>query len=136
MKRHFTLLLIVGFVLASMLAFSGCSNNDDDDPDPLDVTGTWFIDQASDADMTAELVHSGTTITGTATSIPAYVTKISGFTNAPVGSTNPRTITLDVEYSDSRTSRLTGTVSDNNKSMSGTYTDSDDNTDTWTATRQ
>jgi len=134
MKRRLILSLVVGLVLVSMLALTGCPKSDND-PDPLDVNGTWVITPVGDALMTAVLTHSGTAITGTVTTIPEYATSISGFTAASVGTTEPRDITLIVGFNDGRTSTLTGTVGDDNDEMSGTYDDGQDSDD-WTATRQ
>lgn len=134
MKRRL-ILSLVGLVVVGMLGITGCSSSSSD-PDPLDVTGTWVIEPVGDALMTAVLVHTGTTITGTVSTIPVYAIAIQGTTAAPVGSTNPRTITLIVDFNDGRRSTLTGTVSDNNMTMSGTYTDTQGGSDTWTATKQ
>lgn len=135
MKPRFLLSLMIGLVVVSMLAFTGCSK-DDDDPDPLNVNGTWSIVPVGDAVMTAVLTHSGTAITGTVTTVPVYAETITGFTSAPVGTTKPRDITLVVTFNDGRSSTLTGTVADNNKSMSGTYLDTQGGSDSWTATKQ
>ena len=135
MKRRLILSLVVGLVLVSMLALTGCPKKDND-PDPLDVNGTWVITPVGDAVMTAVLIHSGVTITGTVVTIPEYAISISGFTAASVGTTEPRDITLVVEFNDGRTSTLTGTVGDDNDEMSGTYLDTQAGSDSWTATKQ
>ncbi len=135
MKRRLILSLVVGFVLVSMLALTGCPK-DDNDPDGLNVNGTWVITPVGDAVMTAVLVHSGVAITGEVTTIPEYATSISGFTAAAVGTTEPRDITLIVGFNDGRTSTLTGTVGDDNDEMSGTYLDTQGGSDSWTATKE
>jgi hypothetical protein len=134
MKRRL-ILSLVGLVVIGMLGITGCSSSSSD-PDPLDVTGTWVIQPVGDAVMTAVLVHTGTIITGQVSSVPVYAIAIQGTTAAPVGSTNPRTVTLIVDFNDGRQSTLTGTVSDDNDTMTGTYTDTQGGSDSWTATKQ
>ena len=135
MRKRLLTSLILGLVVVSLLAFTGCKSSDDD-PDPLDVNGTWVIIPIGDVTMTAVLTHIGNVITGTVSDVGNYATGISGSTTAAAGSTNPRTITLVITFSDGRGSTLTGTVNDNNSSMSGTYLDTQGGTDVWTATKQ
>jgi hypothetical protein len=135
MKKRLIVSLVVGLVVIGLMGLSGCSKKSSD-PDPLDVNGTWVIEPVGDAVMTAVLVHSGTVITGTVSTIPVYAVSISGFTTASAGATEPRTITLIVGFNDGRTSTLIGEVDDDNETMSGTYTDDQGGADTWVATRQ
>ena len=134
MKKRVLTWMMLSLFLVGFLWLVGCG--DDDDPEPLNVTGTWTIVPIGDATMTAVLTHSGTTITGTVTDASNYAQTISGSTTATSGSLRPRDITLTVTFSDARVSTLTGTVSDNNNSMSGRYNDTQGGTNTWTATRE
>ncbi len=135
MKRRLILSLVVGFVLVSMLALTGCPK-DDNDPDPLDVNGTWTIVAIGYPTMIASLAYTSTAITGTIADSDSYSTSITGTTTAPAGSAEPRDITLIITFSDGQVATLTGTVSDNNSSMEGDYTDTFGGDDTWTATIQ
>ena len=134
MRKRLILSLVVGFVLVSMLALTGCPKSDND-PDPLDVNGTWNFVILDDVNMTVTLTHTGVDVAGEILD-STYATEISGITSAPAGATDPRNITLNIAYSDSRSNVLTGTVSDNNNSMTGTYLDSQEGSNSWTATKQ
>ncbi len=135
MKKRLILSLVVGLVLVSMLALTGCHKSSSD-PDPLDVNGTWTIVAIGYPTMIASLTYTNTTITGTVADSDSYSTGISGSTTAPAGSTEPRTITLVITFNDGQIATLSGTVSDNNTSMSGSYLDNFGGSDTWTATKQ
>lgn len=135
MRKGFWTSIILGLVVVSLLVFAGCKSSSKS-PDPLDVNGTWRIIPIGDVTMTAILKHIGNVITGTVSDVGNYATGISGSTTAAAGSEKPRTITLSITFSDGRSSTLSGTVGDNNRSMSGTYLDDQGGTDTWTATQQ
>jgi hypothetical protein len=134
MKTRVLTWMVLGLFVVGLLGLAGCSK--DDDPDPLNVTGTWTIVPIGDATMTAVLTHAGTTITGTVSDASSYAQTISGSTTATSGSLRPRDITLTVTFSDGRVSTLTGDVSNNNNSMDGRYNDTQGGSDVWTATRE
>jgi hypothetical protein len=136
MRKRLMFACIVGVVLVGMLALTGCPKKKSD-PDPLNVSGTWVITQVGDSVVvTASLTHVGNVITGTVSDSVNYSVSISGSTAAAAGLTKPRDITLMITYSDARVSTLRGFVNDKNTGMSGTYTDSNDQSDQWSATRQ
>lgn len=134
MKQRVWVLMLVVFLLVGLMGFSGCSS-DSNDPDPLNVSGTWTIVAIGFPTMTAVLTHTGIAITGTISDASNYAVSITGNTDAAVGATTPRTITLIITFSDGQVATLTGAVSDNNTSMSGNYTDTFGGGDTWSATR-
>ena len=135
MRKGFWTAIMVGLVVASLLAFTGCKSSSNG-ADPLDVNGTWIIVPIGDVTMLAVLTHIGNAITGTVSDVTNYATGISGSTTAAAGAEKPRTITLVITFSDGRISTLSGIVSNNNMSMSGTYLDDQGGSDVWTATRQ
>lgn len=135
MKRRVLAFMLAVLLLGGLLGFSGCSS-DDDDPEPLNVSGTWVIVMLGFPNMTAVLTHTGTTITGTVSDADNYAVSISGTTEAAAGATSPRTVTLIITFSDGQIATLSGTVSDDNTSMNGTYTDNFGGSDSWSATRQ
>ena len=128
------LILILLLVLATMPLIAGCG--DDDDPDPLNVSGTWMIVMLGFPDMTAVLTHTGNTISGTISDSDNYSVSISGTTVAAAGASEPRAVTLIITFSDGQIATLSGTVSDNNMSMSGTYTDNFVGDGQWSANQQ
>jgi hypothetical protein len=134
MKQRVLALMLVTFLLVGLMGFSGCGGGDDD-PDPLNVSGTWMIVIPSFPDMTAVLTHTGTTITGTISDNLNYSVSISGTTEAAAGATKPRTITLIITWNDGQIGTEVGTVSDNNMSMSGTHTDNFGGSSQWSASR-
>jgi hypothetical protein len=111
---------------------------DGDDPDPLNVTGTWIIVSSASADLTAVLTHTVTTITGTVTDAANDASSIGGNSNMPAGSTSgSRSVELSVTFNDLTQVRFIGDVNDNNTIITGTYTkNSQNNSGSFTAQRQ
>lgn len=136
MTKRIWLLTLLSMLLVGLVVIAGCGGDDDDDPVGLNLTGTWTIVAVGYPNMTAVLTHTGTTITGTVTTVPAYATGITGFTNGPSGTTRPREVTLVVTFSDGMVGTFTGTVSDDNTRMSGTYQNTQNQSDSWSATKQ
>lgn len=132
--------MVLMFLLMGMIVFSGCGDGDDSPTspgNPLDVSGTWTIHATGYSIMTAVLTHTGTTITGTVSTPDNTAETISGTTEAAAGTTTSRKVILDVKFLDWMGSiTMTGTVSDDNTSMSGNYVDNSGGVGTWTATRQ
>jgi uncharacterized lipoprotein YehR (DUF1307 family) len=135
-KSVFSLTLLSLVLIAVMMMVVGCGDDDDEDPLPLNVTGTWTIVPIGYGTMTATLTHTGTTITGAVADATDYAQTIAGTTTASVGALSPRDIALTITFSDGMVLTLTGTVSDDNNSMSGMYNDSQGDSDSWSATRQ
>ena len=135
MRKRTIAVLVTVFVIFGTIGLMGCGS-DSSDAEPLVVTGTWRITAAGYPVLTVVLTHSGTALTGTVSDSLNYSRTVTGSTTAAAGATEPRNITLVVTFSDGLVNTLTGTVSDNNASMSGRYNDSGGDSDTWTGARQ
>ena len=129
------------FVVAGLFAVVmtvigvGCGGGGGSDPLPLDVTGIWTLSATGHPTMTLNLTHAGTAITGTVSDSTNYSRRVSGSTVAPMGSLDPRTVTLVVTFSDGQIATYSGTVNDDNTSMSGRYSTNWGTADSWRATR-
>ena len=87
--------------------------------------------------MTAVLTHTGTTITGTVSSVDDTAVSISGTSETAASAAVSRNITLNVQFVDWMGSIImTGTINDDNTSMNGDYVDHVGGHGTWTANIQ
>ena len=108
-----------------------------DVPHPLNMTGTWLIASSACADLTAILVHTGTTITGKVSDADNYATGISGTSATAVGSRDEsRNVSLSVTFSDGLWVTFDGAVGADNTTIIGTYHNAQGFSDPFTARRQ
>ena len=145
MKQRIIALMCVSLLLMGLMVFSGCSD-DDDDPDLLNIIGTWLavaggydIISPITISITAHTAAGAGGVVATATPSggdPAYIAGITVATDGAPGVENPRGITIVITFSDGGVLTMTGTVSDNNNSMSGRYSNSQGFSDDWSANRQ
>ncbi len=109
----------------------------DQTPHPLNVTGTWVIVSSACADLTADLTHKGTAITGTVSDANNYPTGISGTSTMPAGSkSQSRNVSLTVTFSDGLWVTFGGMVNADNTTITGTYNNSQGFSDPFTARRR
>lgn len=124
-------------VLLSIVAAPIGCGGDDESVTAINVTGTWRITSSACADLTAVLTHAGTAITGSVTDANNYATGISGSSVTPAGSASgSRDVSLTVTFSDGLWVRFGGAVNDDNNRISGSYINSQGNSDSFTAQRQ
>lgn len=129
--------LVLVALVASPLGCGGGGGSDDDTVTQFNVTGTWRIVSTASGDLTAVLVHTGTTITGTVSDATNYATSISGSSAIPARATDEsRDVSLTVTFNDGSWVRFDGVVSKDNNTISGTYTGSQGYSDPFTAQRQ
>jgi hypothetical protein len=101
---------------------------------PFNVTGTWVIVSSACAELTADLTHTGTAITGTVSDANNYPTGISGTSTMPAGSrSKTRNVSLTVTFSDGLWVTFGGTVSADSTTITGTYNNSQGFSDPFTA---
>ena len=134
-----SVLLIAGMMLAS------CGGGGDD-ADPLAIIGTWLLwanGYGVISPMTVNITaHTAAGAGGVVATItpgggdPAYITGITITTDGAPGVEKPRDITIHITFQDGTWVTLAGRVSDNNSNMSGTYTNSTNETDSWNASLQ
>lgn len=113
-----------------VLMATGCEENTTSalDPPAVDVTGTWNLQDDSEAAHTMVLSQSGSQLTG---SISAFV----GQTTPIVGFISDLSITMFMSVGTTNTVNFVGTASEN--SMSGTWQNSNTQAEgTWTAVRK
>jgi hypothetical protein len=143
MLKRWVLLGVIGVFLLGILGVAGCfGSGGGDNPDPLDVTGTWIIEMFADfptiaefPTMIADLSYSVSTITGSVADTDGVSTGISGWTTAPAGAEKPRTLELTITVTGGDIT-LSGSVGNNNDRMSGLYTDSFGGSGNWTARKE
>jgi hypothetical protein len=106
-------------------------------PHPLNVTGTWVIVSSACAELTADLTHTGTAITGRVSDANNYPTSVSGTSIMPAGSiSESRSVSLTVTFSDGLWVTFGGTVSAGGTTITGTYNNSQGFSDPFTARRK
>jgi hypothetical protein len=142
-----SLVMVIGCAV-----FTGCGS-DSSSPtsptgDPLNVSGSWKIQPQGYSIIQTVLAHSGATVTASdlktyyvvngATTYDNTAETFSGSTDSAAGATTgSRKITMTVKFVNTiGTITMTGTVSSDNSSMSGDYTDNSGGVGTWSATRQ
>lgn len=124
-------------VLAAVVLFPVSCGSDDESVSALDVSGTWRITSTACAELTAVLTHTGTTITGTVTDAASYARGISGSSATAAGAVSgSRDVSLTVTFSDGMWVRFGGVVNNDNTRISGTYFNSQANSDPFIAQRQ
>jgi hypothetical protein len=137
MRKHLFTLSLLSLILMAVMLFAVSCGDGDNNPDPLNVSGTWLIVSTASANMTAVLTHAGTGITGTVSDAANYSQTITGTSDMPASSTTgSRRVTLIVTYNDGMVATFTGTVNDTNTTINGTYVTSQSTTDPFTATLQ
>ena len=132
MKRYVSLVLL-GLVVFGMMV-SGCSSSSSSSsPSTLfDVTGTWEVAAVGMGNLVFHLTQDAQgNISGT---VDRSVVGASDTGTITGGSNTNNNITINITFSDGMTATFTGTVTDANN-MNGRYTDSQQNTDAWSATR-
>lgn len=137
MKKNLLIDLLRCLVLVAFVLSPVSCGGDDDTVTPLNLTGTWRITSTASAVLTAVLNHVGTTITGTVSDAQQYATGISGSSVTPAGaSSGSRDVSLTVTFSDGMWVRFGGVVNSDNNRIDGTYSNSQGNSDPFSAQRQ
>ncbi len=132
MKRHVFLALLGLAVFVAIL--TGCSNgSSSSSPSTLyDVTGDWEVAAVGMGNLVFHLNQNAQgAISGT---VDRSV--VGGSDNGTItgGSNTNNNITINITFDDGMTATFTGTVTDANN-MNGRYTDSQNGSDAWSATR-
>ena len=132
MKRYVSLVLLGLVVFGIML--SGCSSSSSSSsPSKLfDVTGIWVVEKVGMGNLVFHLNQDAQgNISGT---VDRSVVGASDNGTITGGSNTNNNITIDIRFDDGMTATFTGTVTDVNN-MNGRYTDSQNSSDAWSATR-
>ncbi len=145
MRYHKFSVLFVSILFLVSMMLTSCSSSSDN-PDPLDIVGTWLLvpigyDVISPVTITitAHTAAGAGGVVATATpggGDPAYITGITTTTDGAPAVKNPRGISIEITFNDGSVLTMTGTVSDNNSSMAGRYTNTQGDSDNWSANRQ
>lgn len=135
--KNFSIKWLRCLALLALVVSAASCGSDDESVTSLNVTGTWRITSTACAELTAVLTHTGTTITGTVSDAASYARGISGASASSAGATSgSRDVSLTVTFSDGMWVRFGGVVNNDNSRISGTYINSQGNSDPFTAQRQ